>query len=68
MSAENGLDDSSGEQQVTTYAINYKYDVPTEDVVSPYLGVGIGYADIEVTENNQFGVDLDDDFFFYFCS
>jgi len=42
------------DNDVTLFALNSYIDIPTQSELSPYIGVGLGFADIENAEDNEF--------------
>lgn len=51
---------STGEIQADVYTANYFYDFNIDSSVMPYVGAGVGVANIELTPTNAAGADGDD--------
>ncbi len=50
---------ATGEQTVTTLMFNVLYDFNTAGTVQPYIGAGVGIADVETKVAGRFGPNID---------
>ena len=44
------------DNDVTLFGLNTYLDMPTDSEFTPFIGLGLGFADIENAEDNEFGV------------